>query len=80
MERRTDVSIDELLHHERYTPEELARLLGIGIDVIRHAAFAGELRAQKAGHDIVSLQREDVLAWLAQRDARDSATGVGRPD
>ena len=28
MERRTDVSIDELLHHERYTPEELARLLG----------------------------------------------------
>jgi excisionase family DNA binding protein len=68
MERRSDASIEELLHHERYTPEEVSRLLGIGLDVIRHAAFTGELRAQMAGHDIISLRREDVLAWLDERE------------
>lgn len=73
MERRTDAPIEELLRHEDYTPEELSRLLGVGLDVIRHAAFTGELAAQMAGHDIISLRRRDVLAWLEERDIRDPA-------
>lgn len=73
MERRTDAPIEELLRHEDYTPEELSRLLGVGLDVIRHAAFTGELAAQMAGHDIISLRRRDVLAWLEERDVRDPA-------
>ncbi len=79
MERRTHHSIRELLQQDRYTPEEVSQLLGIGLDVIRHAAFAGTLRAEIEGHDIISLQRDDVLAWLQTRDGSDwgrsAATG-----
>lgn len=71
MERRTHRSISELLRQDRYTPEEVSELLGIGLDVIRHAAFAGTLRAEIEGHDIISLQRDDVLAWLQTRDGSD---------
>jgi aryl carrier-like protein len=71
MERRTHHSIHELLQQDRYTPEEVSELLGVGLDVIRHAAFAGTLRADIEGHDIISLQRADVLAWLQTRDGSD---------
>ena len=71
MERRTPHSISELLLQDRYTPEEVSELLGIGLDVIRHAAFAGTLRANIEGHDIISLERDDVLAWLQTRDGSD---------
>jgi excisionase family DNA binding protein len=74
MERRTHHSMYELLQQERYTPEEVAELLGISVHIIQHAAFSGELRAQIVGHDIVSLQRDDVLAWLQAGDALDRAT------
>jgi len=79
MERRAHRSIQGLLQQDRYTPEEVSELLGIGLDVIRHAAFAGTLRAEIEGHDIISLQRDDVLAWLQTRDGSDwgrsAATG-----
>ena len=71
MERRTRHSISELLLQDRYTPEEVSQLLGIGLDVIRHAAFSGTLPADIEGHDIISLQRSDVLAWLQTRDGSD---------
>jgi aryl carrier-like protein len=71
MERRSHHSLQELLLQDRYTPEEVSELLGIGLDVIRHAAFAGTLRADIEGHDIISLQRDDVLAWLQTRDGSD---------
>ena len=71
MERRAHRSIHELLQQDRYTPEEVSELLGIGLDVIRHAAFAGTLRADIEGHDIISLRRDDVLAWLQTRDGSD---------
>ena len=80
MERRDHHSIHELLQQDRYTPEEVSELLGIGLDVIRHAAFAGTLRAHIEGHDIISLQRDDVLAWFQTRDGSDwgrSATDRG---
>jgi aryl carrier-like protein len=76
MERRTHHTIAELLRQDRYTPEEVSELLGIGLDVIRHAAFAGTLRAEIEGHDIISLQRDDVLAWLQTRDGSDWGRSV----
>ncbi len=69
MERRVHHSAYELLQQERYTPEEAAELLEIGIDIVRHAAFTGELRAQIIGHDIISICRVDVLAWLGLDEA-----------
>jgi aryl carrier-like protein len=77
MGRRTDSSIEELLRREHYTPEELSRLLGIGLDVIRHAAFTGELRAEIREHDIISVQRQDALTWLDERE--DLARGSREP-
>jgi hypothetical protein len=65
-ERHRDQSIYELLQHERYTPQELAALLGIGVHIIQHAAFAGELRAQIVGHHIHAISREDVIVWFTQ--------------
>ncbi len=59
----------ELLHHERYTAGELARLLCMSVHTIRHAAFSGELRAQILEHHILSVRREDVVAWFAAREA-----------
>jgi excisionase family DNA binding protein len=73
MERRTHHSVYELLQQERYTPEEVAELLGIGVHIVQHAVFSGELRAQIVGHDIISLQRDDVLAWLEARDGVNQA-------
>ena len=53
MERPTHGSLYQLLGEDRYTPEEVAELLWPGgaeqlleggLDVVRHAAFAGELK------------------------------------
>ena len=68
------------MHHEHNTPVEVSRLLGVGLDVIRHAAFAGELHAQIAEHDIVSVRREDVLAWLNERGGRDRGSRAAARD
>jgi hypothetical protein len=65
MERRAYHSPYELLQQDRYTQEEAAEVLGIGLEVVRHATFTGELRAQIIEHDIISIRRDDVLAWLA---------------
>ena len=75
MECRTPASIFELLHHERYRAEEVARLLGIGLDVVRHAVFSGELRAEVIEHHVICIRREDVVAWFT---ARDSGQAAGR--
>jgi hypothetical protein len=70
IERRLHHSLYELMWQDRYTPEEAAELLQIGIDVLRHAAFTGELPSQIIEHDIISLQRDDVLTWLRESDVR----------
>jgi excisionase family DNA binding protein len=57
----------ELLKQETYQPEALATLLGIDLDVIRHAVFSGALPATMVGHDIVSIRRAEVLRWLENR-------------
>lgn len=72
MEIRRHESPFELLHHERYTADEVAGLLGISVRIIRHAAFSGELRAQILGHHILSLRREDVVTWCMHREVKDN--------
>jgi hypothetical protein len=67
MERHGDRSAEELLHAERYTPEELSDLTGVGIDVIRRAAYDGELDATVVENDIVEIPRASALAWLNAR-------------
>jgi hypothetical protein len=64
---RLDESIEDLLHHDHYSPEELSRLLDLPIHIIRHAAFTGELKAYIVGHHIVSLRRDDIVRWLRER-------------
>ncbi len=66
MERHTQESVYELLQHDEYTPEEVSRLLGIGVDQVRHAVFTGRLAAEVVGEDIVSIRREDVVNWYME--------------
>jgi hypothetical protein len=78
MERRTPHSMYELLQQDHYRADEVAKLLEIGIDIVRHAAFTGELRAEIVGHHILRLRRHhilrlrrnDVLAWVEMREGR----------
>jgi excisionase family DNA binding protein len=70
MERHTQESIYELLQHDEYTPEEVSRLLGIGVDQVRHAVFTGRLPATVVGEDIVGIRREDVVDWYMAHHQR----------
>lgn len=70
IETRRSESPFDLLHHDHYTADEVARLLGISVHIVQHAAFSGELRAQILGHHILSLRREDVVAWLTEWDGQ----------
>jgi hypothetical protein len=64
MEERRPESMYDLLHHDHYTPQQLADLLEIGVHVIHHAAFTGALRAQIVGHEVISIRREDAVTWF----------------
>jgi len=63
-------SIDELLRHDHYTPDELAELLGIDVWSIRRAARTGELPAFIVDHHVLCIRREDAIRWLADRLGR----------
>ena len=78
MERRTPHSIYELLQQDQYRAEEVAKLLGIGVHIIQHAAFTRELRAEIVGHHILRLRRDDVLVWLGTREGaqRDNSSAA----
>ena len=80
MERRTPHSIYELLQQDQYRADEVAKLLGIGVHIIQHAAFTGELRAEIVGHHILRLRRDDLLVWLGTRERlrRDDASEAAR--
>jgi excisionase family DNA binding protein len=62
-------SSDVILHKDHYSPEELAELLSMTVDHIRGEAHNGHLHAMVIDHRIVSIRREDVLAWLESRAA-----------
>src|SRR5262245_30366874 len=65
---RPERSPEQLLLQDSYTPEELATLLEMDVNLIREAAFNGRLKAQIVDHEIVSISRADALRWLAERD------------
>ncbi len=67
MRPTSQTPIEELLKHDRYTPEDLALLLDLDIELIRHAAFNGELPARIVDHHIIDIRRADVVRWLAER-------------
>jgi hypothetical protein len=52
---------------DRFTPEELATLLEMDVNLIRQAAYQGRLKATIVEHDIVSISRADALRWLDER-------------
>ena len=60
----------ELLHHDHYSPEELARVLGMDLHLILHDAQRGELKAYIVDHHVLDVRREDVLDWLRTRNSR----------
>ncbi len=64
---RLDKSMEELFKSADLTPEELSELIDMPLNAIRMAAFSGELKAKIVNHDIISINRDDALAWLANR-------------
>ena len=65
--RRQDRSHHIDLSAEEYTPEEIARMLGTSLEVVMHAVWQGELKAEKKGRDVVCIQHADVVDWLRSR-------------
>lgn len=64
---RVDRDLLELLHHDQYTPEDAAYLLGMDPRVIHQAAHRHELPAIFAGHDVLYIRRSDLVRWLETR-------------
>lgn len=62
-----DQPVAELLWHDHFTPEELARLLEVDVATVRRAARTGQLHAFIVDHRVLSIRRDDVLRWLADR-------------
>jgi excisionase family DNA binding protein len=55
------------LTQDEYTPEEIARMIGTTVDNVMHDIRAGDLKAQRAGRDVICIKRADVIEWLARR-------------
>jgi nucleotide-binding universal stress UspA family protein len=56
--------IRELLLREEYSLREAAELVGTDLHIIYQAALRGELKAKVVNHDVVSIRRADLVAWL----------------
>jgi excisionase family DNA binding protein len=66
------IARQERVHHvdlskEEYTPDEVASLIGTSREVVLHAVWSGDLKAERAGHDVVCIKHEDVTKWLRRR-------------
>ncbi|MCO5176626.1 MAG: helix-turn-helix domain-containing protein [Thermomicrobiales bacterium] len=59
--------ISELLHRDHYTPDELARLLDLSPEVVRHEVRVGRLKAYIIDHRVIDIRRPDVIDWLDRR-------------
>jgi excisionase family DNA binding protein len=55
------------LTQEEYTPEEVARLVGTSLEVVMHAIWHRDLKADRKGHNVVCIKHEDVTDWLRRR-------------
>jgi hypothetical protein len=54
------------LSQDTYTPEEAALVAGTTTDRITQAVRAGDLPAEQAGNDILSVIRADLAEWMKQ--------------
>lgn len=59
--------IETLLKKDIYSPVEAAEILGMRERTINSAVYGGELKAHIVNHDIVSIDRPDLIAWLRTR-------------
>jgi hypothetical protein len=75
--RDTESRFDRLLHKDHYHPSEAAYLLGIDVNRIFQEAFARRLHARIVGHDVVSVSREALIAWL-ERDGTGHEVEIDR--
>jgi hypothetical protein len=57
------------LRQEEYSPEEVARLMGTSLEVVMHAIWGGDLKAQRQGHNVICIQHADLVDWLRRRAA-----------
>jgi len=57
------------LIQEEYTHEEAARLIGTSLEVVMHAIWGGDLKAERQGQNVVCIQHADLADWLRRRDA-----------
>jgi hypothetical protein len=57
------------LRQDHYTVKEAADLLQRSPEVIRHAIYAGDLTAKRAGQAIISIARKDLVGWLEREAA-----------
>jgi hypothetical protein len=64
LDERSDESVEEMLHHDMYSPEELARLLDIPLETVQRAAMHGQLKAYIVDHHIIAIRRANVIDWL----------------
>ncbi len=71
MEKQARKPASELLHSDHYRPKELAELLELDMYIIQRAVYDGQLKASVIGHDIVRIDREEVLRWLEDRGQQD---------
>jgi excisionase family DNA binding protein len=58
------------LTQEEYTPEEVARLIGTSLEVVMHAIWGRDLKAERKGNKVICIKHEDVTDWLRRRLAQ----------
>ncbi|HEY8446227.1 MAG TPA: helix-turn-helix domain-containing protein [Thermomicrobiales bacterium] len=68
IQARIGRTLEDLLHQDHYTPEELAALLDMDVNAIRAEIFHRHLKAFIVDHHIMCIRREDVLRWLSGSD------------
>jgi hypothetical protein len=61
------IEVIESLHHEHFSVEELADILGVSPSVINAAVRRGDLKGFVSDHRIVDIRRSDALEWLQER-------------
>jgi predicted DNA-binding transcriptional regulator AlpA len=59
----------ELMAKRVLTVEEVAELFGFAPEVLYRAISDGDLIASHAGHTVVGIAREHLIAWLRRRAA-----------
>lgn len=55
------------LHHDEYTVDELAQILGVGRELILYEIQIGELKALRIGQQTTCIKRQASLDWLTRR-------------